>query len=177
MIGSGAGAGGAAGSTLGDAVNSMRSVAGLSSPEEENESCFPGLTYQQRLTGVVVCFGSGCLISILSSLFLWTGNIRGFAIFYTFGNLCAICSTLFLMGPKRQCAAMWKQHRAGATVIYFLAMVCTLVIAFVASHPAPACLVLTLIQFCAGCWYALSYIPYARQMVLTCCKDQAGVSV
>ncbi len=173
MIGSSSSGG--VGSSMGDAVNSMRSAAGLSSPQEENESCFPGLTYQQRLTGFVVCFAAGCLISILSSLFLWTANIKGFAIFYTLGNLMAILSTLFLMGPKRQCAAMWKQHRAGATAIYFLSMICTLIIAFVATHPAPACLVLTLIQFCAGCWYGLSYVPYARQLVLTCCKDQAGV--
>mmetsp|Transcript_19256 Transcript_19256/g.32142 ORF Transcript_19256/g.32142 Transcript_19256/m.32142 type:complete len:125 (+) Transcript_19256:1324-1698(+) len=118
--------------------------------------------------GCFICFGCGVLVSILASLFLWTGHTTKFAIFYTFGNLIAMCSSLFLVGPKRQCQSMWKKERAAATIIYFSAMIATLIIAFVAKNPSAACLILIIIQFLAGTWYTLSYVPGARTAVKAC---------
>jgi hypothetical protein len=37
-----------------------------------------------------------------SITFLWTLQLTAFAVMYTFGNLCSICSTMFLMGPCKQ---------------------------------------------------------------------------
>jgi len=104
------------------------------------------------------------------------GNIVGFAIFYTLGNIVAMSSTLFLMGPKKQCGMMWKKDRAVATSVYLVTMILTLVIG-IATNKKLACIILLVIQSLAATWYSLSYIPFARQAVTACCKESTGVSV
>lgn len=56
------------------------------------------LTRKQRFIGFGICFGVGCVISLLSTLLIWTGNLPGYAIMYTFGNLVALVGTGFLVG-------------------------------------------------------------------------------
>mmetsp|Transcript_3920 Transcript_3920/g.7573 ORF Transcript_3920/g.7573 Transcript_3920/m.7573 type:complete len:194 (-) Transcript_3920:14-595(-) len=150
------------------ATSAVRAVVGMQTEAERNDSLFPDLTMQQRLYGVLACFSAGLLVSALSSMFLWSFKTRQFAVFYTIGNILAMGSTLFLVGPRRQCTVMFKNERRIATCVYFFAMFLTLITAFSLEHAAAPCLVLIIIQFSAGVWYTLSFIPFARQSCKSC---------
>jgi len=93
-------------------------------------------------------------------------NPAGFAVPYTFGNILAICSTGFLVGPLRQLKMMLSPTRIIASIIYVLALALTLVAAFVLESKFLV-LVAVIVQFCAIVWYCLSYIPFARQIAKT----------
>jgi hypothetical protein len=64
--------------------------------------------------GFGICFAAGTLLS-LSSMFSFAKLVMGFptdfAVKYTFGNLLAICSTGFLIGPARQAKQMMAASR------------------------------------------------------------------
>ncbi|KAJ9527608.1 hypothetical protein QJQ45_025881, partial [Haematococcus lacustris] len=86
---------------------------------------------------------------------LWTLNITGFAIFYSLGSLVSICSsTVFLMGPVKQCQRMFEQHRVLATSVFLIAIVLTLFLAFKFGN-AGLCLIMILIQLAALLWTIL----------------------
>ena len=60
---------------------------------EGNESCFPALSYQERLIGFGFCFVLGTLIQFLSfgSIFgVLVGSPTKFAITYTLGNILSL---------------------------------------------------------------------------------------
>ena len=44
---------------------------------EENDSLFPSMSYQNRLYGFIGCFAFGWILTIFSTVALWTGNITG----------------------------------------------------------------------------------------------------
>ncbi|KAK4303698.1 hypothetical protein Pmani_024308 [Petrolisthes manimaculis] len=126
------------------------------------------LGWETRVKGFAICFGIGCLFSILGSiLFFLPGGTILFAIFYTLGNVMAISSTCFLMGPVNQCKKMFAKTRIIATVIMFVALILTLICAFVI-HKKALTLLMVVIQFLAMTWYSLSYIPYARDAAKKC---------
>jgi len=92
-----------------------------------------------------------------------------FAVLYTLGNLMAVGSTLFLMGPMKQISNMFAKTRAVATIVMLSALVLTLCSAFWWKKNVLA-LLFVIIQFLAMTWYSISYIPYARDAVLKCCN-------
>jgi hypothetical protein len=65
-------------------------------------------------------------------------------------------------------------YRLIATIAYFLFMGVTLFFAFYPNpiflRPLWLCLSI-LCQFIALLWYSLSYVPFARQVVTSCCKQ------
>lgn len=126
------------------------------------------LSWSTRVKGFALCFGVGFFFSMLGSflLFLPSGIIL-FAIFYTLGNVLAISSTCFLMGPVNQLKKMFSKTRIIATIIMIVALVMTLVAAFVV-HKKLLTLLMVIIQFLAMTWYSLSYIPYARDAAKKC---------
>eukprot|EP00494_Astrolonche_serrata_P007918 UN07952 len=68
---------------------------------------------------------------------------------------------------------MFDQHRAIATSIYLCSMIITLILAF--THQKLILILLFIvIQFCAGCWYVLSYIPFGRSMAKNCMQTCLG---
>ena len=95
----------------------------------------------------------------------------------TFGNLVALASTGFLVGPKTQLKRMASPTRWGAALVYVCAMASTLICALIlprVTHLPMGLLsifiiVCLVIQFLAMFWYALSYIPYGRRMFKACC--------
>lgn len=103
---------------------------------------------------------------------LLLGQPRDFAIKYTLGNVLALCSTAFLIGPMRQVRNMTASHRWVAALIYLGAMAMTLVSVFKFEN-APLTLVCIIMQFCAMVWYVLSYIPFGRSMMQKCCRQLA----
>ena len=113
--------------------------------------------------GFFACFAVGWGLSIFSTFFLWTGNTVGFVILYSFGNCVALFSTGFLLGPVKQCKNMFKPIRAGATVVYLVALFATLIVAFTTNNGGLTLLCVA-VQFAAGIWYTASYIPYGRSI-------------
>merc|ERR1719318_1513856 len=111
-------------------------------------------------------------MSVLGSLVLALGplggNLKLFAVLYTIGNMMAIGSTLFLMGPMKQLSNMFAKTRVIATVVMLSALFLTLCSAFWWRKNVLA-LMFVIIQFCAMTWYSISYIPYARDAVIKCC--------
>ncbi|XP_061424068.1 vesicle transport protein SFT2B-like isoform X2 [Lethenteron reissneri] len=135
----------------------------LNGEEDENESGLVGqivegstLSWGTRLKSFVACFIFGILCSILGTVFLWLKNgLILFAVFYTLGNICALCSTCFLMGPLKQLKRMFNPARAIATSVMLW-------------KNKPLALLFCVLQFLSLTWYSLSYIPYARDMVKKC---------
>lgn len=135
----------------------------------EGCSCGFTLTFKQRLYAFAICFAAGCLVSFLAS-----GSLREpkkFAILYSVGNLIALASTAFLVGPKRQVKNMFKKKRIVATCVYLAMVIITIVVAVKVQSVLPT-LVCLLIQLLALLWYSLSWIPYARAAVKRCCTRQ-----
>ncbi|XP_047192769.1 SFT2 domain containing 2a isoform X2 [Scophthalmus maximus] len=106
-------------------------------------------------------------------LFLPRIGLTLFIIFYTFGNLCALGSTMFLMGPLKQLKRMCDKTRALATAIMITCLVLTLCAAFWWKNFGLA-LLFCILQVLSFTWYSLSYILFVRDAILRmlsmCCK-------
>jgi len=93
---------------------------------------------------------------------------------YVLGNVVAICSTGFLLGPRRQCKKMFHKTRRVACIIYLVLLIAVFACAM-SEVPFGVVIVLFFMQMMAAFWYAISYIPYGRNMVKnffkeSCCK-------
>ena len=88
-----------------------------------------------------------------------------FSILYTLGNIVALASTCFLMGPVNQIKKMFAPNRWIATSLMLLFLVLTLVCAW-GFHKKGLTVLFCIMQFCAMTWYSISYIPYARDAVI-----------
>ncbi|KAM7240740.1 hypothetical protein CapIbe_008646 [Capra ibex] len=129
------------------------------------------LSFNTRLKWFAICFVSGIFFSILGTGLLWLpGGIKLFAVFYTFGNIAALASTCFLMGPVKQLKKMFETTRLLATVIMLLCFVLTLCAALW-WHKRGLAVLFCILQFLSMTWYSLSYIPYARDAVIKCCSS------
>uniref|UniRef100_A0A673U3X6 Vesicle transport protein n=1 Tax=Suricata suricatta TaxID=37032 RepID=A0A673U3X6_SURSU len=85
------------------------------------------LSFNTRLKWFAICFVCGIFFSVLGTGLLWLpGGIKLFAVFYTLGNMAALASTCFLMGPMKQLKKMFETTRLLATVIMLLCLVFTL---------------------------------------------------
>ncbi|THG01553.1 hypothetical protein TEA_023888 [Camellia sinensis var. sinensis] len=101
--------------------------------------------------------------SLFESLIVFAKPIK-FAVLFTFGNMLAVGSTAFIIGPGQQMRMMLDPVRIYATAIYVgcvvLALICALVIR------SKVLTILAIIsEICALIWYSLSYIPFARRLV------------
>ncbi|XP_060934686.1 SFT2 domain containing 2a [Limanda limanda] len=125
------------------------------------------LSWTTRLKGFAVCFvvGAACTVVGVCLLFLPRIGITLFIVFYTFGNLCALGSTMFLMGPMRQLKKMCDKTRALATAIMITCLVLTLCAAFWWKNFGLA-LLFVILQVLSFAWYSLSYIPYMREALM-----------
>ncbi|XP_037101529.1 vesicle transport protein SFT2B-like [Syngnathus acus] len=129
------------------------------------------LSWGTRMKGFFFCFIFGVLCSILGTCMLWLPwfGLIVFAVLYSVGNICALSSTMFLIGPIKQLKNMFAKERALATVIMLVCLVLTLCSAFWWKSNGLALLFCAL-QFMAFTWYGLSYIPFARDCILKCCS-------
>ncbi|XP_050750521.1 vesicle transport protein SFT2A isoform X2 [Gymnogyps californianus] len=79
------------------------------------------LSFGTRVRWFAICFVAGIVCSILGTALLWLPKgIKLFAVFYTLGNIAALASTCFLMGPLKQLKAMFEPKRLIATVVMLL---------------------------------------------------------
>ena len=131
----------------------------------------PNLTYTQRIIGFGACCGFGMLLSLMGSLVLIGGftdtNIQAFVSLYIVGNVMALCSTGFLIGPKSQCIKMWDPTRRYTTAFYLSMLIIVFAVA-VSGQNIFLILALLFIEFLAAIWYSASYIPFARDMIKKC---------
>ncbi|XP_067357320.1 SFT2 domain containing 2b isoform X1 [Channa argus] len=104
---------------------------------------------------------------VMGTGMLWIpgAGLAVFAVLYTVGNLFALASTMFLVGPLRQLKSMCAKERAFATVIMMVCLALTLCAAFWWKNNGLA-LLFCILQFLAFTWYGLSYIPFARDAVI-----------
>jgi len=153
----------------------------LGKPEEEptlmdeiNNTC--SLSLKHRAIGFAICAGIGLILMIFSVFFIVSilTSPASFAVPYTLGNIFSLGSTMFLIGPMRQLKNMFQPHRLIATLIYLFAMGLTLFAAF-KLHSAILVLFAVILQFGALFWYTLSYIPYARTLMMNCCSTLISV--
>ncbi|KAL6107612.1 uncharacterized protein ACO6RY_18345 [Pungitius sinensis] len=125
------------------------------------------LGWGTRMKGFVACFvvGGACALLGVCLLFLPRIGITLFIVFYTFGNLCTICSTMFLMGPMKQLKRMCDKTRALATALMLTCLVLTLCAVFWWKNFGLA-LLFVILQVLSFAWYSLSYIPFMRDAIL-----------
>lgn len=139
-------------------------VPNATNEEEQQSSLCPGLSLKERLIGFGICAGVGFLFSLFSWVAVFRRQFGTFAIIYTLSNVFAIGSTFFLCGPARQWRNMIHPTRWIATAVYLVAMVITFIVG-IAAKVAWVTVLTILIQYLAGMWYCISYIPFAREMV------------
>ncbi|XP_008323653.1 vesicle transport protein SFT2A [Cynoglossus semilaevis] len=139
--------------------------------EEQEDSESSGMDWGTRMRGFLVCFILGAFFSVLATFMLWIPGfgLIVFVVFYTIGNICALSSTMFLVGPCRQLKSMCAKERALATTLMLSCLGLTLASAFWWKNFTMA-LIFCLLQVLAFVWYGLSYIPYARDCILKCCS-------
>ncbi|XP_035664509.1 vesicle transport protein SFT2A-like [Branchiostoma floridae] len=126
------------------------------------------LSWSTRIKGFAICFILGVVFSFLGTFLLFTKNgLTVFAVCYTFGNLLALGSTCFLMGPINQLKRMFKETRIIATIVVLICLALTLCAVFWWNNKGLAIL-FCILQFLAMTWYSLSYIPFARDAVKKC---------
>ncbi|KAK1796671.1 hypothetical protein P4O66_009694 [Electrophorus voltai] len=77
------------------------------------------LGWDTRVKGFVACMVIGLVCSVLGvcCLFIPKIGLILFIVFYTFGNICCLFSTMFLMGPMKQLKRMCDKTRAFATTV------------------------------------------------------------
>ena len=128
----------------------------------------------QRIIGFFVTVGLGFFFMFLSTLVIL--NPTKFAIAFTFGNILSLGSSVFLVGPKRQCKNMTAKNRWVASLIYLFSMFITLFVAFRESFIGQGLVMMFFIalQASAVIWYTLSFVPFARKLVKgICCASIA----
>ncbi|TFY74890.1 hypothetical protein EWM64_g9123 [Hericium alpestre] len=133
----------------------------------EGDSAFKflSLSRTQRLYGFGGCFATGFVLSILGTIFLFTGSLTTFALLYAFGVVISLIGTGFLIGFAKQLTMMFKPVRIIATIVFIASIALIFVGAFVLDSGV-LCIIFVIIEYIAFLWYTLSYIPYARTAVL-----------
>jgi len=136
------------------------------SSEENLFSEMQSLSWGTRIKGFAICFGLGFLFSLMGACFLMIPfkGLKLFCVFYSLGNVMAIFSTLFLMGPMSQLKKMFSETRFIATLLMLVLLTLTLM-SGLWWHKKGLTILFCMCQFFAMTWYALSYIPYARDAV------------
>ncbi|XP_067900936.1 vesicle transport protein SFT2A isoform X1 [Heterodontus francisci] len=123
------------------------------------------LSFGTRVKWFAICFAAGVCFSILGTILLWLPNgIKIFAIFYTFGNIAALASTCFLMGPLKQLKKMVDPNRLAATIVMLLCFILTLCAVFWVQS--------IIHSFCKGCCHKVLHFlfginPGGRKIVKT----------
>lgn len=156
---------------MNQAFERMKMLVGMDVEDEEqqqepsffddfNRNCT--LSTKQRLYGFAICLAAGITCTFMSILVFF--HPVKFGITFSFGNLLALGSTAFLIGPKRQVTMMLDPVRIYATAIYISSIIIALFSAIYIRNKLLTLLAIVL-EFGALVWYSLSYIPFARSMV------------
>lgn len=158
----------------------MRNLLNPAAEQQQQEdgalmSEISGLSWDTRLQVFGICMVVAVLLGLGSVIVYFIGgNLTGFAILYTFAVIFGLVSTVFLMGPMNQLKKMFDPTRLITTIVFLVSIVMTLISALVIKIGVLV-LIFVIIQFLALIWYTLSYIPFARQAITSCCRGVTGV--
>ncbi|XP_075452822.1 vesicle transport protein SFT2A [Ascaphus truei] len=132
------------------------------------------LSFGTRVKWFAICFAGGIAFSILGSILLWfpPAGTKLFAVFYTLGNIAALSSTCFLMGPVKQLKKMFEPTRLIATIVMLICFICTLCAVFWWGKKGLAIL-FCILQFLAMTWYLFSFVS-KRDAILKCFTSCLG---
>ncbi|CAH9111867.1 unnamed protein product [Cuscuta epithymum] len=128
----------------------------------EDEEGFCSLSHVQRMYVFFACMATGLVCMFLSCV-AFAKPVK-FALLFSLGNMLAVGSTTFLIGPCKQIRMMFDPIRVFATVLYFICVVLTLVCALLI-HSVILSILAIICEVLALLWYGLSYIPFARKVV------------
>jgi len=106
------------------------------------------------------------LFNILALAFIATIIVKPapFAICFTLGNIAAIITTFFVVGPAKQIKSITEPHRLIATIIFVAALLFSLVSAIFIQLWFVT-LLSVIVELGALAWYILSFIPGAQSFV------------
>mmetsp|Transcript_4673 Transcript_4673/g.14122 ORF Transcript_4673/g.14122 Transcript_4673/m.14122 type:complete len:238 (-) Transcript_4673:188-901(-) len=161
-----------------EAAERREQIQQQSMVEEFNEVL--NLSWIQKIILFLMTFAAGAIMICLSVAFLPLIVIKPakFALSFTFGNVLAIVSTWFLVGPRAQLRAMFDPVRAWAAALYIGSLLLTIVAVF---FPSRLRYIFVLLAVCteifALVWYALSFIPYGRQVISRIISSTMGGSI
>lgn len=129
------------------------------------------MSYKTRIIGWIACSVVGFLMSIIiSAAFVITGfDVVTYAILYSISQIISIAGTCFLSTPKGHCKDMKKKHRIIPSIVYFLSIIATIVIA-VATQITGLVFLFLVIQVVAYYWYTISFIPFGQQIAKKICQ-------
>ena len=88
---------------------------------------------------------------------------------YAVGALLSIAGTLFLSGPLKQLKKMFDSERICATLVFLTSIAMVLFSALVIQIELLV-LAFIVVQYLSFIWYSISYIPYGRQLLVSCVK-------
>ncbi|CAI0405275.1 unnamed protein product [Linum tenue] len=145
---------------MNQALEKMKMLVGME-VEEEDEEQTSGPSRDS--SSFIDDFNRNCALSSKQSMLVFFHPIK-FGVTFTFGNLLALGSTAFLIGPKRQVTMMLDPVRIYATALYLASIIIALFCA-VYVHSKILTLFAVILEFGALFWYSLSYVPFARSMV------------
>ncbi|XP_030288406.1 uncharacterized protein LOC115591002 [Sparus aurata] len=125
------------------------------------------LEWGKRMTGFISCSVVAAVCLILGVYMLCVPLIGPtlFTVFYTIGNTCGVCSTMFLMEPEKQLTLMFDETRVHATAAVIACLVLTLCAAFWVKSAGLA-LLFCILQVLSFIWYLLTYIPNRREAIM-----------
>lgn len=129
------------------------------------------LSYKTRILGWLICSIVGMVLSLIVSLiFVFSSfDVVAYAILYSIGQIISIAGTCFLSTPAGHCKDMKKKHRIIPSIVYFLSIILTIVIA-VATQIAGLVFLFLIIQVFAYYWYTISFIPFGQKIVKKLCE-------
>uniref|UniRef100_A0A0D9YTT1 Vesicle transport protein n=1 Tax=Oryza glumipatula TaxID=40148 RepID=A0A0D9YTT1_9ORYZ len=133
--------------TMRGALERARMLVGMEVDEEsapEEQSFF-----DDRLYGFAICLAAGLTCTFLSMLVFF--NPVKFGVTFTLGNLMALGSTAFLIGPKRQFDMMLDSVRIYATAVYIASIIIALFCALFV-HSKLLTLLAIILEFGALVW-------------------------
>lgn len=139
------------------------------SDDEFNFGKYFSLSLEERMYAFGIFFTLGAILSIIGIILIFFLNLIGFAITYTFGNICMIIATLFLFGPMKQIRGMFDSlHRGLSVAVYGLMILLTLLAAFLWKSGS-LCILFVILQFIAYIWYTITSIPGGQTMCQASC--------
>ena len=139
-----------------------------------NQSCFPTLSFKERITAFIIFNALGYIIqlgSFLRFLSAATGHDpMRFALLYSIGNILAIIGILFLVGIEQHTRMVTNPTRRMISLIFFGSLILSIIIPLIFHNKIGRLFtfIFVIIQMISYWWYTLSYIPGARMIVSGC---------
>lgn len=106
--------------------------------QDKNDSCFPEMTFKERMIGFISCVAIGYLLDFMSFIMMIAsqGNnaTTRFAIFYSLGNILSLFAITFLKGIKSQIRQMKNPKRLIVTIVLLSSIIGIILVALLVKN-------------------------------------------